>query len=190
MTVIQMSGQELTRLRIMIDLADGRITVEATAALMGLGRRQVFRLRRAFAADGASALSSRKRFIGRELRPMPQNTDRLVPRAQPLADPGLSPGLTSLPGFPGPETDMRSIERHKEKQPSVVVRSRLAVDRRSRLQHWHDAVAELLDLEAGQHRPQLQCQRGDDFRADRMNYEWLLALSFCDAPRVSQNSLF
>src|ERR1700722_14578179 len=61
MTVIQMSGQELTRLRIMIDLADGRITVEATAALMGLGRGQVFRLRRAFAADGASALSSRKR---------------------------------------------------------------------------------------------------------------------------------
>ena len=61
MTVIQMSGQELTRLRIMIDLADGRITVEASAALMGLGRRQVFRLRRAFASDGASALSSRKR---------------------------------------------------------------------------------------------------------------------------------
>ena len=31
MTVIQMSGQELTRLRIMIDLADGRTTVEAAA---------------------------------------------------------------------------------------------------------------------------------------------------------------
>jgi hypothetical protein len=28
MTVIQMSDQELIRLRIMIDLADGRITVE------------------------------------------------------------------------------------------------------------------------------------------------------------------
>ncbi len=39
MTVIQMSGQELTRLRIMIDLADGRITVEATAALMLGGAR-------------------------------------------------------------------------------------------------------------------------------------------------------
>jgi hypothetical protein len=61
MTVIQMSGQELTRLRIMIDLADGRITVEAAAALMGLGRRQVFRLRRSFAADGVSGLVSRKR---------------------------------------------------------------------------------------------------------------------------------
>jgi hypothetical protein len=61
MTVIQMSGQELTRLRIVIDLADGRLTVAAAAALMGLGRRQVFRLRRGFAADGAAALSSRKR---------------------------------------------------------------------------------------------------------------------------------
>jgi hypothetical protein len=37
MTVIQMSGQELTRLRIMIDLADGRIAAEAAAALMGWG---------------------------------------------------------------------------------------------------------------------------------------------------------
>ena len=38
MMVIQMSGQELTRLRIMIDLADGRITAEVAATLMGLGR--------------------------------------------------------------------------------------------------------------------------------------------------------
>jgi hypothetical protein len=59
MTVIQMSGQELTRLRIMIDLADG--LVGGAAALMGLGQRQVFRLRCAFAADGAPALFYRKR---------------------------------------------------------------------------------------------------------------------------------
>jgi hypothetical protein len=39
--------------------------------------------------------------------------------------------------------------RHKEKQPSVVVRSHRAVDRCSRLQHCHDAVAEPLDLQAG-----------------------------------------
>ena len=61
MTVIQMSGQELTRLRIMIDLADGRLTIEAAATLMGLGRRQVFRLRRAFEAHGLAGLTSRKR---------------------------------------------------------------------------------------------------------------------------------
>jgi hypothetical protein len=61
MAVIQMSERELSRLRVMIDLADGRLTVEAAGVLMGVGRRQVFRLCRAFAASGASGLVSRKR---------------------------------------------------------------------------------------------------------------------------------
>jgi hypothetical protein len=61
MTVIQMSDRELTRLRVMIDLTDGRLTPEAAATLMGIGRRQLFRLRRSFASDGPSALVSRKR---------------------------------------------------------------------------------------------------------------------------------
>ena len=39
--VIQMSDRELTRLRVMIDLADDRLTVDAAATLMGLGRRQI-----------------------------------------------------------------------------------------------------------------------------------------------------
>jgi hypothetical protein len=39
--------------------------------------------------------------------------------------------------------------RHKEKQPSVVVRSRRPADRRRRPQRWHDAVAELVDLQTG-----------------------------------------
>jgi transposase len=59
--VIQMSDRELTRLRVMIDLADDRLTVDAAAALMGLGRRQIYRLRRVFSADGAAGLTSRKR---------------------------------------------------------------------------------------------------------------------------------
>jgi Winged helix-turn helix len=61
MTVIQMSDRELSRLRVLIDLADGGLTIEAAASLMSMGRRQVFRLRRAFAADGPSVLASRKR---------------------------------------------------------------------------------------------------------------------------------
>jgi Helix-turn-helix domain/Transglycosylase SLT domain len=61
MTVIQMSDRELTRLRVMIDLADGRLTPAAAGTLMGIGRRQVFRLRRAFEASGASGLTSQKR---------------------------------------------------------------------------------------------------------------------------------
>jgi Winged helix-turn helix len=59
--VIQMSERELTRLRVLIDLSDQRLTVEAAARLMGVGRRQVYRLRRAFAAGGPVALVSRKR---------------------------------------------------------------------------------------------------------------------------------
>ena len=59
--VIEMSDQELTRLRVMIDLADDRLTVDAAATLMGLGRRQIYRLRRIFSADGPAGLASRKR---------------------------------------------------------------------------------------------------------------------------------
>src|SRR3954470_9569882 len=61
MAVIGMSGRELSRLRTLIDLVDDRLTLEAAAELMSLGRRQVFRLRRAFKANGPSALTSRKR---------------------------------------------------------------------------------------------------------------------------------
>jgi hypothetical protein len=61
MTVIQMSERELTRLRVLIDLSDRRLTVEAAGTLMGVGRRQVYRLRGALAADGPVALASRKR---------------------------------------------------------------------------------------------------------------------------------
>ena len=56
-----MSDRELTRLRVMIDLADGRLTVDAAAALVGLGRRQIYRLCRAFSAGGPAGLVSRKR---------------------------------------------------------------------------------------------------------------------------------
>ena len=61
MTVIQMSQRELSRLRIMVELEDGQLTVAAAASLMGIGQRQVFRLRQAFAAAGPSGLASRKR---------------------------------------------------------------------------------------------------------------------------------
>lgn len=61
MMVIQMSDRGPTRLRVMIDLADGRLTVELAATLMSPGRRHVFRLRPAFEAHGPSGLISRER---------------------------------------------------------------------------------------------------------------------------------
>ena len=44
MTVITMSRKEIDRMSVLRDLADGRIKIADASTLMGLGRRQVFRL--------------------------------------------------------------------------------------------------------------------------------------------------
>jgi hypothetical protein len=61
MTVITMSRNELTRLRVLIDVADGGLSVADATGLIGVGRRQIYRLLQAFRADGADGLISRKR---------------------------------------------------------------------------------------------------------------------------------
>ena len=61
MTVITMSRDELTRLRVLIDIADGRLSVADATALIGVGRRQIYRLLDAFRARGPDGLISRKR---------------------------------------------------------------------------------------------------------------------------------
>jgi hypothetical protein len=38
--------------------------------------------------------------------------------------------------------------RHKEVQPAVIVRTQRPVGRRNRIRRWHDAVAELVDIQA------------------------------------------
>ena len=55
-----MSRKGLARLQVMIDLRDGRCSVEQAADLMGVGRRQVYRLRDAFLRHGPPALASKK----------------------------------------------------------------------------------------------------------------------------------
>jgi hypothetical protein len=61
MTVITMSRNELTRLRVLIDVADGRLSVADATGLIGVGRRQVYRLVDAFRAGGPDGLISCKR---------------------------------------------------------------------------------------------------------------------------------
>ena len=48
MTVILMSRSEIDRMNVLLDLAEERIRVSEAVALMGLGRRQVFRLGKVF----------------------------------------------------------------------------------------------------------------------------------------------
>ena len=61
MTVRLMSDGELTRLELLRDLDQRRLTVETTAQLLGLERRQVFRLLKAYRSEGATDLISRRR---------------------------------------------------------------------------------------------------------------------------------
>jgi hypothetical protein len=61
MTVIAMSRTEIDRMRVLQDLAAGRVQVAEAATLMGLGRRQVYRLAKAYHHRGPAALVSRKR---------------------------------------------------------------------------------------------------------------------------------
>jgi hypothetical protein len=56
-----MSDGELTRLEVLRDLDQRRLTVETAAQLLGLERRQVFRLVKAYRSEGATGLISKRR---------------------------------------------------------------------------------------------------------------------------------
>jgi hypothetical protein len=57
MTVITMSRTEIDRMSVLHDLAEGRIKIAEASNLMALGRRQVFRLAKAYGKHGPEALS-------------------------------------------------------------------------------------------------------------------------------------
>lgn len=61
MTVIAMSQTEIDGMSVLCDLADDRIKVADAATLIGLGRRQVFRLAKTYSQHGPEALVSRRR---------------------------------------------------------------------------------------------------------------------------------
>jgi hypothetical protein len=56
-----MSDGELSRLEVLRDLDYGRLTTETAAQLLRLGRRQVFRLLRAYRTKGPTGLISKRR---------------------------------------------------------------------------------------------------------------------------------
>jgi Winged helix-turn helix len=60
-TVRLMSDGELARLEVLRDLDQRRLTTEAAAQLLGLERRQVFRLLKAYRTDGPAGLISKQR---------------------------------------------------------------------------------------------------------------------------------
>src|SRR3954454_16869743 len=61
MAVVSMSETELARVGVLGEVSAGRLSADHAAALMGVSRRQAFRLLRRFREGGASALASRRR---------------------------------------------------------------------------------------------------------------------------------
>ena len=61
MAVLSMSKQEFSRLDVLLRVQSGRLRVADACGLMGLHRRQVFRLLRGLRQDGAPSLLSRRR---------------------------------------------------------------------------------------------------------------------------------
>jgi hypothetical protein len=61
MTLATMSKEEFSRVAVLQDLRDGRLGVGEVAALLGVTRRQVFRLQKDLLAEGPAGLASRKR---------------------------------------------------------------------------------------------------------------------------------
>ena len=61
MSVITMSRKELARLQVLIDVADRRVSIDDAAALIGVTRRQTYRLLDVFRERGAEGLVSVRR---------------------------------------------------------------------------------------------------------------------------------
>ncbi|MBB1498672.1 helix-turn-helix domain-containing protein, partial [Paracoccus sp. MC1862] len=74
-----MSERELNRIEVLSEVGTGRLRVEDAAGLLGLTRRQVFRLLARFRADGPAGLAHRAR--GRA----PNNALSALHREQVLA---------------------------------------------------------------------------------------------------------
>src|SRR5258705_4301135 len=151
MTVIAMSRTEIDRMSVLQDLATSRIKTAEAATLMGLGRRQVFRLAKAYAQRGPAALVSRKR--GR-----PSN------HAYPadLRDAAIGIIRERYPDF-GPTlaaeklAELHDIHLARETVRQWMITAGLWKDRRARLKAVHqpryrrDWLGELIQIDGSEH---------------------------------------
>ena len=61
MSVVSMSKREFSRLEVLLQVQSGRLRVTDACELIGVRRRQVFRLLRGLRQDGATSLISKRR---------------------------------------------------------------------------------------------------------------------------------
>src|SRR5947208_9854893 len=78
-----MSDGELTRLEVLRDLDQRRLTTEAATQLLGLERRQVFRLLKAYRTEGTAGLISKRENFFSKMTPLTHPPRRLSFDRQP-----------------------------------------------------------------------------------------------------------
>jgi hypothetical protein len=151
MTVITMSRTEIDRMSVLQDLAASRLKVTEAATLMGLGRRQVFRLAKAYAERGPGALVSRK-------RDRPSN--RCYPSALRAAAIGI---IRERYSDFGPTlaaeklAELHGIHLARETVRQWMIAAGLWKDRRTRLKAVHqpryrrDCLGELIQIDGSEH---------------------------------------
>src|SRR5580693_1360112 len=151
MTVITMSRNELTRLRVLIDVADGRLSVADATGLIGVGRRQIYRLLQAFRADGADGLISRKRGgpSNRALGSVFRETVLAIVRER-YADFGPTLAAEKL-------SELHGLDLGVETLRQWMIGAGLWVRRKDRLKRVHqprarrDCLGELVQIDGSEH---------------------------------------
>jgi len=151
MTVITMSRNELTRLRVLIDVADGRLSVADATGLIGLGRRQIYRLLQAFRADGPDGLISRKRGgpSNRALGAVFRETVLAIVRER-YADFGPTLAAEKL-------SELHGLDLGVETLRQWMIGAGLWVRRKDRLKRIHqprarrDCLGELVQIDGSEH---------------------------------------
>jgi hypothetical protein len=151
MTVIAMSRTEIDRMSVLQDLAASRIKITEAARLMGLGRRQVFRLGKAFARHGPEALVSRRR--GRPSNrsyPSVWRTEVLGIVRERYPDFGPTLAAEKL-------AELHDIHLGRETLRQWMIAAGLWKDRRARLKPVHqpryrrDCLGELIQIDGSEH---------------------------------------
>src|SRR5690242_10877346 len=151
MTVITMSRKELTRLRVLIDVADGRLSVADATGLIGVGRRQVYRLMDTFRAHGADGLISRKRGgpSNRALGAVFRETVLAIVRER-YADFGPTLAAEKL-------SELHGLDLGVETLRQWMIGAGLWVRRKDRLKRIHqprarrDCLGELVQIDGSEH---------------------------------------
>jgi winged helix-turn helix protein len=150
-TVRLMSDGELARFEVLRDLAQGRLTIAAAGQLLGLERRQVFRLLKAYRAEGAAGLISKRRGCPSNRRkPAALRAQALSIIGERYSDFGPTLAAEKL-------REVHGIALGRETLRLWMVEAGLWIDREQRRKHVHqpryrrECVGELVQVDGCEH---------------------------------------